>query len=82
MANDHAKRIEAQIREFRKHLTDLAAPTGFDEFISIIHRPGWTTPAEFTLVGGLLDAMIGNVRGLAQMKAVLLKGSDEVKATG
>jgi hypothetical protein len=82
MANGHAKHIEGQLNEFRKQLAALAAPTEYEEFLKIIHRLGWTTPAEFTLVSAILDNMQGGVRGLAQMKAGLLKGSKEVQAVG
>jgi hypothetical protein len=68
MASDHAARLEGQVKEFRKQLGDLAAPGEFEEFLRIIHRPGWTTPAEYAFVSAILDGMVANVRGLAQMK--------------
>jgi hypothetical protein len=82
MANGHAKAIEGQINEFRKQLATLAAPAEFEELLKFIHRPGWTTPAEFTFVGAILDHMSANVRGITQLKAQLLKGSKEVQTTG
>jgi hypothetical protein len=80
MASDHAARLEGQVKEFRKYLGDLAAPGEYEEFLRIIHRPGWTTPAEFAFVSAILDGMVANVRGLAQMKTALLTASKEVKA--
>jgi hypothetical protein len=80
MASDHAARLEGQVKEFRKHLSELAAPAEYDEFLRIIHRPGWTTPAEYAFVSAILEGMVANVRGLAQMKTALLSASREVKA--
>ena len=81
MAKDHVAHIEGQLKEFRKHLADLAAPTDYTELLRIIHHPGWTTPAEFTFVSAILDNMIGSVRALAQLEAGLLKGTKGVKTT-
>ena len=41
-------------------------------------RPGWTTPAEFILVEGMLDSMIRLSGQLVEMKQIVLKGSLEV----
>ncbi len=46
-----------------------------EELIPIWRGPGWTTPAEFTLVEGLLDSMVGLSGQLVKMKRVVLEGS-------
>lgn len=50
----------------------------FEELIPIWRRPGWTTPAEFLLVEGMLDSMVRLSSQLVEMKQVVLKGSLEV----
>jgi hypothetical protein len=50
----------------------------FEELIPIWRRPGWTTPAEFILVEGMLDSMARLSSQLIEMKQVVLKGSLEV----
>ena len=62
MANDHVKRIEAQIREYRSLIGKVAAPGPHEELIKIIHRQGWTTIAEGALVTAMLDSMIGTAK--------------------
>jgi hypothetical protein len=82
MANGHAKKIEAQLNEFRKQLAALAAPADYEELLKNFHRPGWTTPAEFTFAGAIIEHMSANVRGLTQLRGELLKGTKQVQATG
>lgn len=53
---------------------------GFTELLRIIHRPGWTTPAEFKLVGGLVEIMETQARALVAMRELLLGASREVGA--
>ncbi len=47
----------------------------FEDIIPIWRRPGWTTPAEFVLVEGLLDSMVRLSGQLVEMKQVVQKGS-------
>ena len=82
MANDHVKRIEGLLKDLRGELGKVSAPAPFEEFLKVIHRPGWTTPAEFALVTGLLDGMITTARALEQMKAALVRGAGDVRTTG
>ena len=39
--------LEAVINRLQKAFDGLRDDDGFAELIRIIHRPGWTTPAEF-----------------------------------
>ena len=71
-------RLETQIKTLSRSLARLASQEELEELLRNIHRPGWTTPAEFTLVTGTLDSMIHLAKGLDEMKQVLVKGSREV----
>jgi hypothetical protein len=73
-------KLEAQIGELRKTMTQMAEPKDLDELIKIIHRPGWTTPAEFLFATGIVEAMTGHVRALGVLKQTLIKGSQAVAA--
>jgi hypothetical protein len=80
MSGDHVKDLERHIGNLRKALTDLAAPTPLEELLKIIHRPGWTTPAEFALVTLNLDTMTSMARAMLQIKGDLIKAAGQVKA--
>jgi hypothetical protein len=83
MANNH----KASLAKLGKKLSTLN--DGFDglgdgsdikELLRIIHRPGWTTIAELTLVHGIVDSMNAHIEAIAGLKASLVKGSQQVGA--
>jgi hypothetical protein len=49
--------LEKKLRTIQKGMADLGGQKLSDEFIQIIHRPGWTTPAEFMLVSAMADSL-------------------------
>jgi hypothetical protein len=69
------KHLEGEIKALGQGLDNLADGTDFEELLKIIHRPGWTTPAEALLVSGLVDFMATQVKALTALKQVLLAGS-------
>lgn len=70
--------LERELKTLRQILLDLGKPDDFEELVRIWRKPGWTTPAEFTLVAGQVDAMVGLSKQLVAMKQVLLRGSQQV----
>jgi hypothetical protein len=72
--------LEKRINELSDSLRSLAADTDFEELIKIIHRPGWTTPAEHLFVTGGVDSMLTQAKALVGLKQVLLAGSRAVTA--
>ncbi len=71
--------LEARIKELSTQLATLADTQDLEELIIIIHRPGWTTPAEYVLVSGLVDAMHEHAKTLASLKQTLITGSRAVQ---
>ena len=64
-------------------LSEALAKVNSDEIKQVllfIHRPGWTTPAELLFATGITDAMIGQVKILQDMSAMLVRGSGAVSA--
>ena len=49
--------LETKFRTLNRSLSDLAGQKVTDEFIAEIHKPGWTTPAEFALVDAMADSL-------------------------
>jgi len=72
--------LETRIKELTKTLTQLTTEQDFQELIQIIHRPGWTTPAEFAFATGIVDTMLAQAKALTNLKQALLAGSREVTA--
>jgi hypothetical protein len=71
--------LEAKIKELRATLTNLADGRGFEEFIRIIHKPGFTSVAEATLFNGVVDSMAEQAKTVLGLKQVLLTGAEKVE---
>ena len=72
--------LAARAKEVSQALSGLSDGKDFEEFFRIIHGPGWTTIAEFMLVGSLLDGMLAQTKALVGLKHALLAGSRAVTA--
>ena len=71
--------LEGRIRNLSAQLKHVAAGADFEEMLAIIHKPGYTTPAEYLLVSGIVDAMHEHARAMASLKQVLINGSRAVE---
>jgi hypothetical protein len=72
------KRLEERIDLLSKSMAKMADVKDVKELITIIHKPGWTTPAEFALVAGIVDSMIAHADAMHGLKETLIKGSRAV----
>jgi len=79
MDQQQLKHLEARVGEHLDQLTSLANKKGLEEFLTIIHRPGFTTPAESLLVSGIVDSMVGHATALLRLRQVLLDGAAKVE---
>jgi hypothetical protein len=79
MERQHLKHLEARVREHMDQLTSLANKKGLEEFLTIIHKPGFTTPAEALLISGIADSMVGHATALLGLRQVLLDGASKVE---
>jgi hypothetical protein len=71
--------LEKKIKELRGSLTSLADGRDFEEFITIIHKPGFTSVAEQTLFRGVADSMLEQAKTLLGLKQVLITGAAKVE---
>jgi hypothetical protein len=67
--------LEKRAIALRDAILGLNAEQDIQELIRIWRRSGWTTPAEFLFVSGLVDVMATQVDALARVKTTLMKGS-------
>jgi hypothetical protein len=72
-------RLDLQVKELSRSLLSLTTKQEFEEFILSIHRPGYTTPAEFRLVSGIVASMQAQVQVLGELKQTLFEGDREIR---
>ena len=81
MPNGHKvdiKKLDKMATSLSEALADLSNADDFRKLILEWRRPGWTTPAEFIFVSGILRSMGTHAAALAQLKGDLMKGSRAV----
>lgn len=82
MTNDHKSQIaiiEKHIdvsSDYFKQLSNMEDLKRFKDFI--IHKPGWTTPAELAFAIGIAQSLELHARATLELKNVLIKGSELV----
>jgi hypothetical protein len=74
--NSHGTKLEPRLRVLDKKLSSLVIN---EELFKIIHRPGWTTPAELFFVTNLLDQIEASHFLLLKQLNVLYEGSNLIK---
>ncbi len=79
MPRHDTKHLEARVAELRRSLAKLGETSDLEEFVKIIHNPGYTTIAEHTLLQGVVDSMIEQTKSLLVLKVVLLTGAEKVE---
>lgn len=71
--------LEGRIKNLSAQLKDVADDTDFEKMVVIIHQPWFTTPAEYLLVGGIVDVLTEHVKAMASLKQVLINGASAVE---
>ena len=73
------KALDARLHQLGDRLASFNGHAQqISELIPVIHRPGWTTLAEVTLVTALVDSMIKHSEVIADLHASLLRGAQAV----
>jgi len=75
---EHVKNIDARLRKLAAAFSDAGSSDDLDELFLIIHRPGWTTPAEIALIHSLIDATESSLAGAMQLRGALVDGARAV----
>ena len=79
MGPDHdidklAKNIKRLVAEIDKYAGDKR----WNVLLEIIYKKGWTTPAEYRLVSGIVANMHEQIKVLARLQDTLMEGSKAV----
>ena len=78
MKPEQVTQLEKSILQLDGELRRLVADAELQRILMIIHKPGWTTVAEATLVMGIIEVMNAKVQTLRQLKSILVKGIELV----
>jgi len=79
MAKHNIPQLEVRIKELEEVCKSVGDNSDLIELLKVIHRPGWTTPAEFTFATSIVDSLIGQARNLVALRKSLLAGSRDVE---
>ena len=81
MGHDLSK-LERPLETLNRRITELSSVGLSKEMLLIIHRPGWTTPAEFFLLVNAVESLTHSIEGQIQQSKQLLEAAKQVKTTG
>ena len=77
MAKD-LKALETNMRKLQQSCAELGSHKYFDEFLQIIHRPGWTTVLDEFFVGAMIAMMHEQVQTVGKQLETLMRGARQV----
>jgi hypothetical protein len=72
--------LERDIVTLQKTVHAFAQEDPLAQLLKFIHQPGWTTPAEFLLVHGAINAMNAQLRELITLRDVVVGAGREIAA--
>lgn len=74
------KKLEKQVTDVSDALAHLSTPEDWRHLLQIIHRNGWTTPAEYQFAMAILQSMHAQATTIANLRKQLLHASEMVGA--
>lgn len=79
MDHDHdIDKLAKKIKGLVAAIDELAGDHRWNTLLRIIYKKGWTTPAEFRLVSGIVTNMSDQVNVLTKLQDTLVEGSQAV----
>jgi hypothetical protein len=70
--------LESRLRDLDRGMRGMSDDDGLRELIAIIHQPGWTTPAEFAMVMGIVESLHAHTTAIAGLKKALVAAGRQV----
>jgi hypothetical protein len=80
MSEKHIQNVKRKLSAVKTNLRSVAEDAVYDQLLQIIHRPGWTTPAEIAFFETVLNSIDAHARLLSQPHKDLLRSSQLVEA--
>jgi hypothetical protein len=78
MPRDHVESLDKKITALSDALAKLGRGTTMADLLKIIRFPGYTTPAEFAFMAGMLNAVQTHVSAIESLQKDLLSASKAV----
>jgi hypothetical protein len=72
--------LEVKIKDLQVAFKSVGDDSDLIEMLKILHRPGWTTPAEFLYVDSIVESLQEQARNVLTLRKALLASSREVQA--
>jgi hypothetical protein len=79
MEKHNISQREGKIRDLEAVCETVGDNSDLVELLKILHRPGWTTPAEFIYANSIVDSLTAQARNVLALRNTLLAGSREVQ---
>jgi hypothetical protein len=76
--SEHAKTLEPKIRALQEQLKKISSDKNTEQLVTIIHRPGWTTPQEAEFVHAMLDSLAYQIEGVQRAHQALITVADKI----
>jgi hypothetical protein len=80
MSEKSIQQVARKLSALKTNLRSVAEDDVYDQLLKIIHRPGWTTPAEIAFFETVLNSVDAHTRLLSQLHKDLLRSSQLVEA--
>jgi hypothetical protein len=80
MSEKSIQQVTRKLSALKTNLRSVAEDDVYDQLLQIIHRPGWTTPAEIAFFETVLNSVDAHTRLLSQLHKDLLRSSQLVEA--
>ncbi|HEX4022336.1 MAG TPA: hypothetical protein VHX63_14420 [Acidobacteriaceae bacterium] len=75
---EHIQGFERKLHELKQVVADFPGDDYYTLLVQMIHRPGWTTPAETMFFESVVDSMLSHARALSQLHQGLFTASQAV----
>ncbi len=80
MSEKSIQQVARKLSALKTNLRSVAEDDVYDQLLQIIHRPGWTTPAEIAFFETVLNSVDAHTRLRSQLHKDLLRSSQLVEA--
>jgi hypothetical protein len=80
MSEKSIQQVGRKLSALKTNLRSLAEDGVYDQFLQIIHRPGWTTSTEIAFFETALNSVDAHTRLLSQLHKDLLRSPQLVEA--
>ena len=79
MKESDKARLETKLKSLQSDLAKLSDAKPMEEFLQIIHKPGFTTVAEGMLIEAMVASLHGHIGAALETRSALLNAASRVE---